>query len=137
MGLSDCKLIHIPPIENARGKIGVVEAQEHIPFDIQRAYFLYDMPPGAVRGGHAHRNLQQVMIAVSGGLDVIVDDSEQSKRFTLDRPDCGLVISKMIWRTLVNIQPSTVCVVLASLPYDEGDYLRDYDAFIHSARDRS
>jgi len=130
MGIEKCRVIEIPKITDVRGNLSFIEGNKHIPFEIKRIYFLYDIPGGEARGGHAHRNLQQLIIAASGSFDVIVDDGNNKKRFHLNRSYCGLYICPMIWRELNNFSTGTVCLVLASEYYDENDYIRDYDQFL-------
>lgn len=129
MSVEDCKLITLPKIEDHRGNLTFIEGNQHIPFAIKRTYYLYDVPAGAERGGHAHRELQQLIIAVAGSFDVLLDDGHQQKRITLNRPYIGLYVSTMIWRELDNFASGSVCLVLASTPYEESDYFRDYDEF--------
>ncbi|NLH39954.1 MAG: WxcM-like domain-containing protein [Elusimicrobia bacterium] len=129
MKISDCKLINLPRIQDKRGNLTFIESKNHIPFEIKRVYYLYDVPGGESRGGHAHKQLQQFIIAASGGFDVIVDDGLKKKRFALNRSYYGLYIPSMIWRELDNFSSGSVCLVLASELYDEKDYLRDYKEF--------
>ena len=113
-------------------RLTFVEGERHVPFAIRRAYWIYDVPGGAVRGGHAYRTLHEVFIALSGSFDVTVDDGRGSTaRYALNRSYFGLYVPAMQWRTLENFSTNAVCLILASAPYDEGDYLRDYDAFCH------
>jgi hypothetical protein len=111
-----------------------VEGGSHIPFDIERVYYLYDVPGGAVRGGHAHKQLQQLVVSVMGAFDVILDDGYKRKTVRLDRAYVGLYIPTMIWRELENFSSGGICLVLASLPYDESDYYRDYNEFMKVAQ---
>jgi hypothetical protein len=134
MPLQSCKIIDLPRINDPRGNLTFVEGGRHIPFDIRRVYYLYDVPGGAERGGHAHRELHQLMIAMSGSFDVELDDGHQRKRYHLNRSYFGLYIAPMVWRQLDNFSSGSVCVVLASAPFDESDYYRDYDAFLHEIR---
>ncbi|WP_040104109.1 sugar 3,4-ketoisomerase [Phaeobacter gallaeciensis] len=127
--LSDCKFIDLPKIEDARGNLTFVEGMNHIPFDIKRVYYLYDVPGGSDRGAHAHKGLHQFMIAMSGSFDVVLDDGVNEKRFHLNRSYFGIYICPMMWRYLDNFSSGAVCMVMASAPYDEGDYIRDYGAF--------
>jgi dTDP-4-dehydrorhamnose 3,5-epimerase-like enzyme len=129
MKISDCKLINLPRIQDKRGNLTFIESKNHIPFEIKRVYYLYDVPGGESRGGHAHKQLQQFIIAASGGFDVIVDDGLKKKRFALNRSYYGLYIPSMIWRELDNFSSGSVCLVLASELYDEKDYLRDYKEY--------
>jgi hypothetical protein len=125
----DCRLIDFPRIRDPRGDLTVVEGGSHIPFEIRRVYYLYDVPPGAERGGHAHKDLQQVFIAMSGSFDVLLDDGRESRTVRLDRPFVGLYVTRMIWRTLERFSPGSVCTVLASERYTEADYYRSYETF--------
>ena len=129
MGVRDCQLFDLPVVHAPEGNLTFVEGGNHVPFEIARIYYLYDVPGGATRGGHAHRSLQQVMIAMSGSFDVLLDDGSEKKQVTLSRSHRGLYIGPMIWRELVNFSSGSVCVVLASAHYDEADYFRDYDEF--------
>ena len=132
MSLSDVHIIELPVIADTRGNLTFVEGNEHIPFDIKRVYYLYDVPGGAARGGHAHKNLQQIIIALSGSFDVLLDDGVDTKTYTLNRAFQGLYLSNMIWRELDNFTSGAVCMVLASERYDENDYYRDYEEFIEA-----
>lgn len=135
MSIDDCRTIQLPKILNAAGNLTFVEGIRHVPFDIKRVYYLYDVPGGAVRGGHAHRALQQLIVAMSGSFDVLLDDGGQRKRFHLNRSYYGLYICPMIWRELDNFSSNAVCLVLASAPYDESDYFRDYGGFLDALRE--
>ncbi|MBD2355694.1 WxcM-like domain-containing protein [Tolypothrix sp. FACHB-123] len=128
--IDKCKIIELPKIKDPRGNLTFVEGGKHIPFDIQRVYYLYDVPGGAERGGHAHKELQQLIIAMSGSFDVLLDDGTEKKRFYLNRSYYGLYICPMIWRELDNFSSGSVCMVLASNFYDEADYYRDYQEFL-------
>jgi len=123
-------LIDLPKIEDARGNLTFVEGDNHIPFDIKRVYYLYDVPGGSHRGAHAHRNLHQFMIAMSGSFDVTLTDGHEEQTFHLNRSYFGLYICPMMWRYLDNFSSGAVCMVMASSRYDEGDYIRDYDTFL-------
>ena len=129
MALDVCRIIELPKITDSRGNLTVIESGRHVPFEVKRVYYLYDVPDGEARGGHAHRQLEQLIIATSGRFEVAVDDGAERASFILDRPDRGLHVPKMIWRDLVNFSSEAVCLVLASHHYDESDYFRDYDAF--------
>jgi WxcM-like, C-terminal len=131
MPLSDCHLIDLPKISDPRGNLTFIEGNNHIPFDIKRAYYLYDVPGGAERGGHGHKKLQQLIIGISGSFDVILDDGYDKKRFHLSRSYYGLYVCPMIWRELDNFSSGSVCMVLASTPYEESDYYRDYQKFLN------
>ena len=124
------RLIQLPRIQDPRGNLTFVEGGSHIPFDIARVYCLYDVPAGATRGGHAHRQLEQVIIAVSGSFDVVLDDGAgEERRYCLDRSDLGLYVPTMQWRELENFSSGSVLLALASMKYSEDDYYRDYDEF--------
>lgn len=130
MPLNDCKLIDLPKISDPRGNLSFIEGGQHIPFDIQRVYYLYDVPGGSDRGAHAHKNLHQFIVAMSGSFDVVLNDGTEMKRFHLNRSYYGLYVCPMMWRDLDNFSSGAVCMVLASSHYDEADYIRDYSNFI-------
>lgn len=129
MRLSDCKIIDLPKILDHRGNLTFIEANQHVPFEIKRVYYLYDVPGGATRGGHAHRKLEQFIIAAMGSFDVVLDDGFETKKFHLNRSYYGLYIPTMIWRELDNFSSGSVCLSLVSEYYDEKDYIREYDEF--------
>lgn len=135
MPLSDCKIIDLPKIQDPRGNLTFIEGREHIPFDIQRVFYLYDVPGGADRGAHAHKQLQQFIVAMSGSFDVILDDGYEQKRFHLNRSYYGLYVCPMMWGYLDNFSSGAVTLVLASRPYDESDYYRDYDEFSRAIKE--
>lgn len=137
MALSDCRIIELPKIQDQRGNLTFIESERHIPFDIKRVYYLYDVPGGASRAAHGHKNLHQLMVAMSGSFDVTLDDGFGKKLFHLNRSYYGLYIPPMIWRDLDNFSSGAVCMVLASDYYDERDYFRDYETFLKSARERN
>ncbi len=134
MSLSNCKIIEFPKISDLRGNLTFIEGMTHIPFDIKRVYYLYDIPGGEERAAHAHRSLHQVMIAISGSFTVTLDDGSDRRQLHLNRAFTGLYISPMIWRNLDNFSSGAVCLVLASDIYDEGDYFRNYRTFLSAAR---
>lgn len=134
MALQDCRIIELPKIHDPRGNLTFIENSRHIPFDIQRVYYLYDVPGGAERGAHAHKSLHQFIVAMSGSFDVVLDDGERQRRFHLNRSFNGLYVCPMMWRYLDNFSSGAVCMVLASAPYDEEDYYRDYDLFLKGVR---
>jgi hypothetical protein len=130
MSIENCKIIELPKISDPRGNLTFIEGGQHIPFDIRRVYYTYDVPGGAERGGHAHKALSQLIIAMSGSFDVILDEGGEKKRFHLNRSYQGLYVCPMIWRALDNFSSGSVCLVLASSVYDESDYYRDYSEYI-------
>lgn len=130
MGLDLCRILNLPRISDPRGNLTFVEGGNHVPFGIERVYYLYDVPGGAERGGHAHKALQQLIIAMSGSFDVVLDDGERKKRVHLNRSYAGLYVCPMIWRELDNFSSGSVCMVLASNKYEESDYFRDYGEFM-------
>ena len=125
-----CRIIDLPKIHDPRGNLTFIEGGGHIPFDIKRVYYLYDVPGGAERGGHAHKGLHQLIIAMSGSFDVVLDDGRDKTRFHLNRSYNGLYVCPMIWRELDNFSSGSVCMVLASNRYAEDDYYRDYDTYL-------
>lgn len=132
--LRDCKIIQLPKITDPRGNLTFIEGGNHIPFDIKRVYYLYDVPGGSDRGSHAHKNLHQFIVAMSGSFDVVLNDGEETKRFHLNRSYNGLYVCPMMWRDLDNFSSGSVCMVLASERYDENDYIRDYQEFLAAAK---
>jgi dTDP-4-dehydrorhamnose 3,5-epimerase-like enzyme len=132
--LDQVKLIQLPKISDPRGNLTFIEGGSHIPFGIERVYYLYDVPGGAERGGHAHKNLQQLIIAMSGSFDVVLTDGKEKKRFHLNRSYEGLYIPTMLWRELDNFSSGSVCMVLASNTYDENDYYRDYNEYMEALK---
>jgi dTDP-4-dehydrorhamnose 3,5-epimerase-like enzyme len=123
----------IPSVANALGSIGVLEDPSLVPFSIQRVYFIYDVPAGSERGSHAHKNLEQFMVATSGSFTVELDSGSGKESFALDSPSVGLYVPPGMWRDLKDFAPNSVCLVLASTKYDESDYLRDYEEFLRWA----
>jgi len=128
--LADCRLIDLPKIADPRGNLTFIEGGRHVPFAIQRVYYLYDVPGGAERGGHAHKALHQLIIAMSGSFDIVLDDGREKKRFHLNRSYYGLYVGPMIWREMDNFSSGAVALVLASNLYDETDYYRNYADFL-------
>jgi len=131
--MDQCRLIDLPPHHDVRGNLSVIEGGVHIPFDIKRVYYLYDVPGGSARAGHGHIELQQLFVAMSGSFDVIVDDGYERKKFQLNRSYYGLYVPGMMWREVENFSSGAVCVVLASTLYDPKDYYHDYDEFVAAA----
>lgn len=123
------QIIDIPKISEPRGNLSVIE-KDVIPFEMKRVYYLYDVPSGAERGGHAHKNLQQFLIALSGSFDVVIKDGQKEIKITLNKPNQGLLIKSGIWRELENFSSGSVCLVVASDVYKEEDYIREYDEFL-------
>ena len=134
MAVDDCILSGLPKIADKRGNLSFVESGRHVPFDIKRIYYLYDIPGGSMRGGHGHKKLQQLIIAVSGSFDVHLDDGVNKRTIHLNRSYEGLYVCPMIWREIDNFSSGAVCMVLASELYDESDYYREYSDFINDAR---
>lgn len=134
MSLESCKIVDLPKIADPRGNLTFIEGVRHIPFEIKRVYYLYDVPGGAERGGHAHRALHQLIIAISGSFDIVLDDGRAKKRFHLNRSYYGLYVGPMIWREMDNFSSGAVCLVLASNLYDEADYYRNYKDFLVDAK---
>lgn len=134
MPLSDCKIIDLPKISDPRGNLTFVEGKNHIPFEIRRIYYTYDVPGGSDRGAHAHKALHQLIIAMSGSFDVVLDDGFEKKRFHLNRSYFGLYVCPMIWRDIDNFSSGSVCLVLASEVYEQDDYIRDYELFLEEVR---
>ncbi|GAA6768337.1 sugar 3,4-ketoisomerase [Flavobacterium johnsoniae] len=126
------QIISIPKIEERRGNLSVIE-NETIPFDIKRVYYLYDVPTGSERGGHAHKDLQQFLVALSGSFDVVLNDGKEEQIITLNKPYEGLLINSGIWRELRNFSSGSICLVVASEVYIEEDYIRDFDEFLEYA----
>lgn len=126
----DCRLLSLPRRPSASGSITPVEGGVDVPFDIERVYYLYDVPGGETRGGHAHRDLQQLVVSVMGSFDLVLDDGRERTTVRLDRAYQGIYVPRLIWRELVNFSSGGICMVLASRPYEEADYIRDYSEFL-------
>lgn len=124
-----CRIIELPRINDPRGNLTFIEGNNHIPFLIRRSYWIYDVPGGEIRGGHSYRNLQEVIIAVSGSFDVVVENGGQKQVFSLNRSYFGLYVPSMVWRDLENFSTNSLCLILASDVYDEADYIRDFNEY--------
>jgi len=127
----NCNVLTLPKIHNRAGNITALNNSVDLPFDIRRVYYLYDIPGGEHRGGHAHKELQQLIVAVSGSFDIVLDDGKNKKTVSLNRPYYGLHVIPGIWRELSNFSSGAICLVMASHEYDENDYIRDYNEFIN------
>ncbi|MCK4663296.1 MAG: WxcM-like domain-containing protein [Bacteroidales bacterium] len=125
----DCVILPLNKIHNRAGNITIIEGKTNIPFDVKRVYYLYDIPGGEDRGGHAHKELRQLLVAASGSFDVLLDDGQNKKIVTLNRPDYGLLVVPGIWRELIEFSSGAICLVLASELYNENDYFRNYKSF--------
>ncbi len=134
MGVESCRIINLPKVYDPRGNLTFIEETRHVPFEIKRVYYLYDVPGGETRAGHAHVRLEQFIVAASGSFDVVLDDGIAKHRFFLNRSYFGLYIPPLIWRELENFSSGSVCLVLASEFYDESDYYRDHSEFVAAAR---
>ena len=132
MRLNECKMIELPKIHDPRGNLTFIENDRHIPFAVKRVFYLYDVPGGAERAGHALRECHQFLIAMSGSFDVVVYDGKDKQRFHLNRSYYGLHLPPMLWREMDNFSSGSVCLVLASEPYDEKDYYRDYREYLRA-----
>ena len=125
----EARIIDLPKIEDPRGNISFIEADNHIPFTIKRTYLIYDVPGGQMRGGHAYKKLEEFIVALSGSFDVVLDDGKEKKTFSLNRSYYGLYVPKMIWRSMENFSTNALCMTLASTQYDKHDYIRNYHQF--------
>ena len=134
MSLEQCRIVELPRITDPRGNLTFIEGGRHVGFDIRRVYYLYDVPGGATRAGHGHRALHQLMIAMSGSFDVLLDDGRNKRKYHLNRSYYGLYICPMIWRDIDNFSSGSVCMVLASDFFDESDYYREYGDFLAAVR---
>ncbi|MBU0580467.1 MAG: FdtA/QdtA family cupin domain-containing protein [Candidatus Margulisbacteria bacterium] len=129
MMIEECKIIDLPIINDERGNLSVAEETKAIPFSIKRIYYLYDVPTGASRGGHAHKEMESVILALSGSFDIIVDDGKKKGKFFLNRPHYGLYVPPFTWREIVNFSSNSIALAIVSTPYDEADYIREYKSF--------
>ncbi|MBE1205361.1 sugar 3,4-ketoisomerase [Aminobacter carboxidus] len=137
MSIDKCHIVDLPKIADSRGNLTFIEGQRHVPFDIRRVYYLYDVPGGAERGGHAHKQLSQLIVAMAGSFDIVINDGIKEKRIHLNRSYKGLYICPMIWRELDNFSSGAVCMVLASNLYDESDYYREYSTFLEAIQGKT
>jgi dTDP-4-dehydrorhamnose 3,5-epimerase-like enzyme len=135
--LYDCRTIPLPKIHDDRGNLSFIEAGRPVPFVIQRTYWIYDVPGGEIRGGHAYLELQEFFVALSGSFDVVLDDGKERKYISLNRSYFGLYVPNMIWRHLENFSTNAVCMILASLPYNADDYIYDYATFLRKSLQRN
>lgn len=129
MTLNNVEIIHLPRFLDNRGNLSFIEQRKHIPFDIKRSYWIYDVPGGQIRGGHAYRKNEEFIVALSGSFDVVLDDGKQKKIFSLNRSYFGLYVPKCIWRQMQNFSTNSLALVLASTPFDVNDYIYDYELF--------
>jgi len=129
MPLSEVKLLELPKILDPRGNLSFLQNNDQLPFAVQRVYWIYDVPGGDFRGGHAYRSLQEVIVSLSGSFDVVLSDGYEEKKFTLNRSYYGLYVPKMIWRQLENFSTNALAFIAADQPYSEQDYIRDFEAF--------
>ncbi len=135
MSIEDCHLIDLPKINDQRGNLTFIEAERHVPFGIQRVFYLYDVPGGSLRAGHALKSCHQFLIAISGSFDVMLDDGSERRRFQLNRSHYGLYVTPLTWREIDNFSSNSVCLVLASASYSESDYYREYEGFLAAVRE--
>ncbi len=133
-GKANCEIIDLPKITDVRGSLSFIESFQHIPFEIQRVFYLYDVPGGATRAGHALKTCQQFLIAISGSFEVVIDDGFNRQEYLLNRAYKGLLIPPLFWRELKNFSSGSVCLVLASEPFDVDDYFNDYEDFLLATR---
>lgn len=135
-GIASCRLLEFPKISDHRGSLSFIEGGGHVPFDIRRVYYLFDIPADETRAGHAHLELEQVLVALSGSFVVTVDDGRERRSFSLGKPWTGLYIPPRVWREINDFSSGAVCLALASERYDENDYIRGYGDFLREARRR-
>jgi hypothetical protein len=134
VGMDNARLIDLPKIEDPRGNLSVIEEEKHIPFKIERTYWIYDVPGGQVRGGHAFKEQQELIVALSGSFDVLVDDGKIKRTFLLNRSYYGLLLPAGLWRQMQNFSTNALALVLSSTPFSEDDYVRDYEEFLKMSR---
>ncbi len=136
MSIQDCELVQLPQVTDSRGHLTFIENNRHITFEIKRVFYIYDLPSGVERGGHANKKMQEFLIAISGSFDIMLDDGYKKKKYHLNRPNYGLYICPMIWSTIDQFSPGSVCLALVSTFYDESDYYRHYPDFIQEINDK-
>jgi WxcM-like protein len=134
MALSDCVLMDLPKVQDARGNLTFIEGENHVPFAIRRVFYLYDVPGGSTRAGHALKSCHQFIVSLSGAFDVVLDDGGERRRFHLNRSHFGLYVTPLTWRELDNFSSNAVCLVLASEPFEASGYYREYEAFVAAVR---
>lgn len=137
MSISRCQVVSLPRITDPRGSLTFIEAGRPVPFEIRRTYWIYDVPGGETRGGHAYRKLNECFVALSGSFDVVVDDGSERKTISLNRSYLGLLVPNLIWRRLDNFSTNAVCLILASDHYAPEDYIRDYGKFLSEVREHA
>jgi len=135
--IADIQLLDFPKVLDERGNLSFVQNSDQIPFDIERVYLIYDVPGGAIRGGHAYRQNQEVIIAISGSFDIVVNDGQSEVKYSLNRSYYGLYVPNGLWRQLENFSTNSLCLIIASHPYEENDYVRDFNEFKSIANDES
>ena len=133
--INDVKIIELPKFTDPRGNLSFVEQLNHIPFEIKRTYWIYDVPGGEARGGHAFKKNQEFIVALSGSFDVVLDDGQEKKTFTLNRSYYGVFVPKGLWREMENFSTNSLAMILSSTKYDVNDYIRDYDEFLKLKKD--
>ncbi len=128
--VNDCRIIQLPRIIDSRGNLTFLESNRHIPLSISRVYWIYDVPGGEIRGGHSYKMLHEFIISLSGSFDIVLDDGKEKRTVQMNRSYFGLYVPNMIWRHIENFSTNAVCLIIASLPYDEKDYIRNYKEFL-------
>lgn len=134
MGVEDCKMIELPAVPDPQGDLAFAEGENHVPFPITRVFYVYGVPSGAIRGGHAHRALEQVVFCLAGRMEVRIDDGRRQRTVVLDTPRRGVYLPPRVWHDLDGFAPGTVYLALASAEFDEDDYIRDHETFLREAR---
>ena len=134
MRIDDCRTIELPVVADPQGDLAFAEGESHVPFSIARVFYVYDVPAQAARGGHAHRVLEQAVFCLAGRMEIVVDDGARRREFVLDDPRRGVYLPPMVWHDIGGFSPGTVYLALASAEFDEGDYIRDRDEFLRTAR---